>query len=424
MYYSLVYNACRRRCHADGCASVKVPHSGAAVSTGGCVPSCALGGPANGTSPRDFPLPLRFFRWNCESDCKYRCMQTLQTVRLSEGLKQAKYYGKWSFRRVLGAQEIVSSVGSLVNAAVHVRYIPLLFAAAVSRASKSKSKSKSPSPSPPPESTASSAVVATLWSLHAVVSVNGWVWSAVFHARDTKWTEYMDYASANAMFFYALFASVVRVGAGGEGEGGGGSGRGRAAWRRYVFIVLVAAVTLTLLVLHVRRATGGMRYDYDFNMRVMIISATCHWVILLTWAYAYRPWWWKTKANKAAKVSKAKRTEGIGEEEGASEARCGAAPAAAAVEEANSFPYTNSPYTLYETPGRRRAHPGRHVLALCCATYHVAALAEVLDFPPLWGLLDAHGLWHCATPVCIWLWYKFVKADLSLTMKTKRRKTE
>ncbi len=26
-------------------------------------------------------------------------------------------------------------------------------------------------------------------------------------------------------------------------------------------------------------------------------------------------------------------------------------------------------------------------------------MAQVLDFPPLWGLVDAHALWHGATPV-------------------------
>jgi hypothetical protein len=28
---------------------------------------------------------------------------------------------------------------------------------------------------------------ATLWVLNALVNLNGWVWSAVFHARDTPW---------------------------------------------------------------------------------------------------------------------------------------------------------------------------------------------------------------------------------------------
>ena len=46
------------------------------------------------------------------------------------------------------------------------------------------------------------------------------------------------------------------------------------------------------------------------------------------------------------------------------------------------------------------------------ACWHVAAVAEVADFPPLGGVLDAHALWHCATVPCVWLWYAFVRSDL------------
>ena len=213
-YYSYVFNMCLHQCHTDGCASVRVPHSGSKTSTGGCVPACAHGGPKNGTAPREFPLTLRLARWNCESDCKYRCMQTLQTVRIGEGLRAAKYFGKWSFRRVWGLQEIVSSLASLANAAVHARYLPMLLAAAAAAAAAAASEAKegthsassssSSSSSPPPS-------FAALWVLNAGVNVNGWAWSAVFHARDTPSTHFMDYTSANLIFFFALFAAVVGV---------------------------------------------------------------------------------------------------------------------------------------------------------------------------------------------------------------------
>ena len=46
------------------------------------------------------------------------------------------------------------------------------------------------------------------------------------------------------------------------------------------------------------------------------------------------------------------------------------------------------------------------------ALWHLAALAEVFDFPPLLGYLDSHALWHCGTPHCVWLWYRFLREDL------------
>lgn len=39
---------------------------------------------------------------------------------------------------------------------------------------------------------------------------------------------------------------------------------------------------------------------------------------------------------------------------------------------------------------------------------------ELLDFPPLWGALDAHSLWHLGTIVPTIVWYKYVIFDSSL----------
>jgi hypothetical protein len=38
-------------------------------------------------------------------------------------------------------------------------------------------------------------------------------------------------------------------------------------------------------------------------------------------------------------------------------------------------------------------------------------LFELLDFPPLLGLLDAHALWHGATAPLAYLLYSFLEAD-------------
>ena len=31
---------------------------------------------------------------------------------------------------------------------------------------------------------------------------------------------------------------------------------------------------------------------------------------------------------------------------------------------------------------------------------------ELLDFPPMWGILDAHSLWHLGTVFPTWWWYR------------------
>ena len=39
-------------------------------------------------------------------------------------------------------------------------------------------------------------------------------------------------------------------------------------------------------------------------------------------------------------------------------------------------------------------------------------LLEVLDFPPLLGVLDAHALWHAATAPLAYLFYGFIQGDV------------
>ncbi|KAG5463414.1 MAG: Per1-like-domain-containing protein [Olpidium bornovanus] len=65
------------------------------------------------------------------------------------------------------------------------------------------------------------------------------------------------------------------------------------------------------------------------------------------------------------------------------------------------------------------------VLALTCAMS-----LEIFDFPPLYGALDAHALWHAASIPVIPYWYRFLVRDARwesrllrphLDVKTKRR---
>ncbi|KAI0438773.1 Per1-like-domain-containing protein [Xylaria telfairii] len=48
----------------------------------------------------------------------------------------------------------------------------------------------------------------------------------------------------------------------------------------------------------------------------------------------------------------------------------------------------------------------------------LAMSLELLDFPPLWGALDAHSLWHLGTIVPTILWYNFMLKDSQDLAKT------
>ncbi|CAG9463805.1 unnamed protein product [Pedinophyceae sp. YPF-701] len=59
-----------------------------------------------------------------------------------------------------------------------------------------------------------------------------------------------------------------------------------------------------------------------------------------------------------------------------------------------------------------RTHPGVRLLVATHAAIGASFLLEAYDFQPLWGLFDAHSLWHLGTFVSTPLWYAFQYADL------------
>ena len=170
-----------------------------------------------------------------------------------------------------------------------------------------------------------------LWRGYAALSANAWLWSAVFHCRDTRLTERLDYFSADALLAYALFAALVRAGG------------LHAAPRRWAPL---AAALGAALALHVRRMLT-VRFDYGLNVALCVAAGVAH---SLVWAAVVL----------------------------------------------------------------RGRHPARARLLGLLAAAHAASLLEVLDFAPLRGALDAHALWHAATPPLTLGWYAFLADDARL----------
>ena len=57
-------------------------------------------------------------------------------------------------------------------------------------------------------------------------------------------------------------------------------------------------------------------------------------------------------------------------------------------------------------------HPHRWRLYRFLVLMYVALLLEVLDFPPLLMLVDAHAVWHAATIPLVYLFYHFLHGDV------------
>lgn len=135
-------------------------------------------------------------------------MREYELYRKAKDKPRVKYKGKWAFRRFLGrfrlpkirhcagCQEFMSVAFSLGNSWVHFRHY---------------SKLQSPKANPFVHLKTMQRFLRTLWKAYAGIAMNAWVWSAVFHARDTPLTEALDYLSAGLLIVYGLFLSIYRT---------------------------------------------------------------------------------------------------------------------------------------------------------------------------------------------------------------------
>lgn len=398
---SPAYWRCVRECQVTGCASMATTSSKADCSAV-CAATPGVGVPPGrrDRSSNPTPLALRLTRWDCSSDCKYLCMWAAEGQRRAQWEEQDrrarekvvvveeaeeeeheqaedgtaterrapqppprppppfqtyKYFGKWPFTRVLGAQEIGSVLTSLLNLAA-VAHNLVLYTRALKKTMPAASSPSSPSPSTPH---LLSLVLrnrhpypyALLWYAHGLIACNAWLWSAVFHTRDTRLTERLDYFSAGALVAAGLATALARA-----------AGRWLAPPRERAARAgaLASAAAFAWWLSHVRYL-ALVKFDYGYNMAVCIALGIAQAVVWLAFLLV--------------------RRGGSG--------------------------------------SQQHHHPppppsGRKPALLFLLAIHAAMLLEVLDFPPLvFALFDAHCLWHAATAPLAYLWWSFLLADVA-----------
>jgi hypothetical protein len=62
-------------------------------------------------------------------------------------------------------------------------------------------------------------------------------------------------------------------------------------------------------------------------------------------------------------------------------------------------------------------HPARFKLFTVVLGISLFKLMEIYEFPPLWGILDAHAIWHATTVPIAYLWWSFIKDDAKFRTK-------
>ena len=313
-------------------------------------------------------------RWSCEDDVRYRCSQELteKALRLGkfdsvesagealsfeggelEGLERGEmvqFHGKWPFKRWNGIQEPLSVLFSLLNLLAHYQGYRLIATTAASSRLPTRAASRGRN-------------LEKLYKNNAIVGINSWLWSIVFHTRDTDWTEKADYFSAGLGIGFGLYLALRRI----SDLHAPTSNPLLGAALRWTAIVLFLA--------HCTYLSIG-RFDYGYNMKANLVVGVAQILLWTTWS---------------CHLLLSPPSQSI-------------------------LPPSHSlDASLHPPP---RILPLLPLALLLCSTAF-----EILDFAPIPShlrLLDAHALWHFSTIFVVGLWYRFLAADLRYVAEEER----
>ncbi|MED6160465.1 hypothetical protein PIB30_051748 [Stylosanthes scabra] len=240
-----IYKGCVEQCEKTGCVG------------GRCFQHCKFssdGKPVDGPWYMHEPLYLRWKQWDCRTDCRYYCMLAREEERTKLGDKPVKYHGKWPFRRVYGIQEPVAVALSALNLAIQfhgwVSFFILVYYNLPLRPDKKTYYEYT-----------------GLWHIYGILSMNSWLWSAVFHSRDVELTQKLDYSSAVALLGYTLIVAILRA-----------FNVRDEATRVMISAPLIAFVTTHIMYLNFYELAYGL------NVKVCMIMAILQLLIWAVWA--------------------------------------------------------------------------------------------------------------------------------------------
>ncbi|XP_023296507.2 post-GPI attachment to proteins factor 3 [Lucilia cuprina] len=256
----------------------------------------------------------RLLQWSCVDECQYGCMwRTVEAFR-DRGWPIPQFYGKWPFVRFLGLQEPASVLFSIFNIIAHLRNL---------RKFRKNVRPDSP--------------CYKLWHVFTAVSLNAWIWSVVFHARDFPLTELLDYVFAYSMVLTTLYCMVMRM------------------LHQYSWL-LRALISLGFLAYYINYFAyiSVGQFSYSLNMTTNIVTGVLSAMGWFLWSFKVR----------------------------------------------KQRPYYRKILGFYLLLG-------------------FSMSLELLDFPPIMWILDAHALWHLATTFITSLLYSFAIDDCQMLRKEK-----
>ncbi|KNC99060.1 uncharacterized protein SPPG_06009 [Spizellomyces punctatus DAOM BR117] len=223
-----------------------------------CVHKCYKSSCSSPDADAQLPFILQLTRWTCRENCQYECMHDVTTTYLASGHPVEQYYGKWPFIRFLGLQEPASVIFSILNGYMHWigyrklrRHIPRWYP------------------------------LRRIYLLNALLGVNAWIWSTVFHARDFPLTEKLDYFSAIGSILFAACLAVIRV--------------FQFQHRRNVESWMLTGFATLFYVAHVSYLSFWP-FDYGYNMIAGVtvgVASNTVWIWWFLNNWRSRPYAWK-----------------------------------------------------------------------------------------------------------------------------------
>ena len=185
--------------------------------------------------------------------CKYECMWFTVDYYSKYQHFVPQFYGKWPLVRVLGIQEPLSSLASLANLLANVYMLKKM---KISLSAKAPFK--------------------TLWYSFSFISVNAWLWSTIFHARDFNFTEKMDYYCGFSLVVFQFYAFFIRI---------------LKLKKRFNYSqLLIKGITVVLFFIFLNHILflSFINFDYGYNMKVNIMFGMLNSLCWIVWSlYQY-----------------------------------------------------------------------------------------------------------------------------------------
>lgn len=194
-----------------------------------------------------FRSSCQLIPWSCNDECQYTCMWVTVDAFQKDGLPIPQFHGKWPFVRFLGIQEPASMIFSILNGLAHL---------CIFRYRKYVHKSTP---------------MYYVWHGAALIAINAWTWSTIFHSKDTDFTEKMDYFFAFSVVLYNTFTLVCRV-------------FGTAVkWRP----IAIGTCCIIFFIQHISYLTFN-KFDYGYNMQINISVAILNMIGWVCWCVKMR----------------------------------------------------------------------------------------------------------------------------------------